>query len=183
MANELLEFTRNGTNEEFKPVGAVGLAESLVNKARESGQSIELSLDEDIDRKILLHARPIAVTRALENLVSNSARHATVCRLTVNAANQSIRFAVEDDGPGISADRREEAMRPFTRLDPSRNLDKGSGVGLGLSIARDVAVSHGGTLELHDSEALGGLKAVLAFPASESDRPGKYDDGLHAGNW
>jgi two-component system osmolarity sensor histidine kinase EnvZ len=71
-------------------------------------------------------------------------------------------LSVEDDGPGIPEDRREEAFRPFHRLDEGRNLQMG-GVGLGLAIARDVARAHGGDVTLGDSR-LGGLRAVIRLP-------------------
>jgi two-component system osmolarity sensor histidine kinase EnvZ len=71
---------------------------------------------------------------------------------------------VEDDGPGIPADRRTEAMKPFARLDAARNQDKGSGVGLGLAIARDIAQRHGGSLSLRDSADMGGLRVDLVLP-------------------
>jgi len=72
-------------------------------------------------------------------------------------------FCVEDDGPGIPADMREDAVRPFTRLDPSRNQDRGTGVGLGLAIVEDIARTHGGVLRLGDSDDLGGLKAEIVL--------------------
>ena len=76
---------------------------------------------------------------------------------------RAVRITVEDDGPGIARERREEALRPFTRLDDSRNQDKGSGAGLGLAITADIARSHGGTLRLGESKTLGGLKAELVL--------------------
>lgn len=77
--------------------------------------------------------------------------------------DRSLRIAVEDNGPGIPASQREEALRPFTRLDASRDPNRGAGVGLGLSIAADIALSHGGALRLAESETLGGLKAELVI--------------------
>ena len=74
-----------------------------------------------------------------------------------------VRISVEDDGPGIPAESREAAMSPFVRLDPARNQDKGTGVGLGLAIVADIARTHGGLLRLGDSETLGGLKAELVL--------------------
>jgi len=71
-------------------------------------------------------------------------------------------IAVEDNGPGIAQARREEAFRPFHRLDEGRNLQSG-GSGLGLAIARDIARAHGGDIVLSDS-ALGGLKATIRLP-------------------
>ena len=77
---------------------------------------------------------------------------------------KSLRFRVEDDGPGIPEAQREEAMRAFSRLDEARNQDSGGGVGLGLSIAEDVARAHGGVLRLDASAALGGLQADIVLP-------------------
>jgi two-component system osmolarity sensor histidine kinase EnvZ len=74
-----------------------------------------------------------------------------------------VRIRVEDDGPGIPVDRRAEAMRAFTRLDPARNQNKGGGVGLGLAIANDTARMHGGALRLGHSETLGGLAAEIVI--------------------
>jgi two-component system osmolarity sensor histidine kinase EnvZ len=85
-------------------------------------------------------------------------------RLSVVFPNRSICFSIEDDGPGIPADRRAEAVKPFARLDEARNQDQGSGVGLGLSIARDIAQRHGGSLILGESADLGGLRVDLILP-------------------
>ena len=75
----------------------------------------------------------------------------------------SLTVTVDDDGPGIPAESREDVFKPFVRLDEARNLDA-SGTGLGLSIARDIARSHGGDIMLDDSP-LGGLRAVVRVPA------------------
>ena len=70
---------------------------------------------------------------------------------------------MEDDGPGIAAEQREEVFKPFVRLDTARNIDSG-GTGLGLAIARDIARSFGGDILLSDSK-LGGLRALIRVPA------------------
>lgn len=108
--------------------------------------------------------RPWTITRAVENLVGNAARHGSRVRLTLRPSPRSIAFIVEDDGPGIPAPERARALQPFTRLDSARNQDEGSGVGLGLAIALDAARSHGGGLELSESPSLGGLRAMLLLP-------------------
>ena len=84
--------------------------------------------------------------------------------LNVRLTARTLVFAVEDDGPGIPEADRARALAPFARLDAARNLDTGGNVGLGLAIALDIARSHGGSLELGDSAALGGLKATLRLP-------------------
>ncbi len=167
MVNELLEFTWDTTQETPVEIRAFDLAGSLVQKAQMAGQDISLAGTSDPRQEVLLAGRPVAITRALDNLIENARRYASTCLVTVIGDSTSVQFVVEDDGPGIPEDKRKEAIRPFTRLDPARNLDKGGGVGLGLSIAHDVAVSHGGTLELSASDHLHGLKAILRLPLGE----------------
>ena len=107
--------------------------------------------------------RTMAIRRAIENLIGNAVRYGTKAELSVVMTNKSLRFQVEDDGPGIPANQREAALRPFIRLDPSRNQDKGSGVGLGLAIAADITRAHGGELRLGQSDRLGGLRADIVI--------------------
>ena len=107
--------------------------------------------------------RASAVRRAVENLIGNATRYGSRAEVSLAILDRAIRITVEDDGPGIEQARREEAMRPFTRLDTARNQDRGPGVGLGLAISADIARSHGGTLRLGDSARLGGLKAELVL--------------------
>ena len=93
-------------------------------------------------------------------------RYGKRAEVSVLRQGGQIVLRVEDDGPGIPTDRRDEALRPFTRLDASRNQDRGSGAGLGLAIAADIARIHGGELRLEESENLGGLQADIVLPAS-----------------
>ena len=101
--------------------------------------------------------------RAVDKLVSNGGRYGARAEVSVMLTEKTLRIRVEDDGPGIPENKREQATRPFTRLDPSRNQNKGGGVGLGLAIAVDVARSHGGVLRLGASERLGGLRADIVI--------------------
>jgi two-component system osmolarity sensor histidine kinase EnvZ len=82
--------------------------------------------------------------------------------VTLTRDEKLAEIVIEDDGPGIPESRREEAFRPFHRLDEGRNLQKG-GSGLGLAIARDIARAHGGDIHLGQS-ARGGLKAIIRLP-------------------
>ena len=109
--------------------------------------------------------RPVALSRALQNLLTNATRYGDRVRLSVRMTRLSLEYTVEDNGPGIPDEQRELALRPFSRLDASRNQNDSSGsVGLGLSIAADVARTHGGALRLEQSATLGGLRAVLRIP-------------------
>ena len=110
-----------------------------------------------------IHVRPNAFSRLLDNVTGNALRYAKTVRVTATHTRGSLRVIVDDDGPGIPADKREEVFKPFVRLDEARNLDS-SGTGLGLSIARDIARSHGGDITL-DHSPMGGLRAIIRIPA------------------
>ncbi|TPK65350.1 two-component sensor histidine kinase [Mesorhizobium sp. B2-4-19] len=110
-----------------------------------------------------VHVRPNAFARLLSNVIGNAFRYAKSVEVSADHGRGSLVVTIDDNGPGIPADRREEVFKPFVRLDEARNLDA-SGTGLGLSIARDIARSHGGDITLDDSP-LGGLRAVIKVPA------------------
>ncbi|WP_027058530.1 ATP-binding protein [Mesorhizobium loti] len=110
-----------------------------------------------------VHVRPVAFARLLSNVIGNAFRYAKTVEVSANHGRGSLVVTVDDDGPGIPVDRREDVFKPFVRLDEARNLDA-SGTGLGLSIARDIARSHGGDISLDDGP-LGGLRAVIKVPA------------------
>jgi two-component system osmolarity sensor histidine kinase EnvZ len=110
----------------------------------------------------IIPVRPNALRRCITNLIENARRHGNQVWLTGVAVPDGIDILIEDDGPGIPAADRGRAFRAFVRLDPSRNASTG-GVGLGLTIARDVARSHGGEITL-DASPHGGLRARVHLP-------------------
>jgi two-component system, OmpR family, osmolarity sensor histidine kinase EnvZ len=156
MVEEFLAFVRGDALEGSEPVDVVALIEGVVAR---SGPSVRLAGVQGVAEPVQM--RPQAVARAVENLVSNARRFADTVEVRLEYQDRSLRIIVEDDGPGIPEAQRDEALRPFTRLDLSRDPNRGGGVGLGLSIASDVALSHGGSLRLLKSERLGGLRADL----------------------
>lgn len=158
MVDEFLAFVRGDAIESAESTDVPALMTALVEQA---GDRVRLVPAEGRVEPVEL--RPQAVRRAVENLLSNALRHAGRVEVRLIFQERSLRILVEDDGPGIPEDRREEALRPFTRLDASRDPNQGAGVGLGLSIASDIALSHGGALRLGQSETLGGLKAELVI--------------------
>lgn len=161
LLDDFLAFVRgDATEEPAEPIDPVALVRAVVEDARRSGQAVSLISVEGRGQASL---RSGAVRRALENLLGNATRYGTRADVSVAILDCAVRITVEDDGPGIPRERREEAMRPFTRLDDARNQDRGTGTGLGLAITADIARSHGGTLRLGESARLGGLKAELVL--------------------
>lgn len=156
-----LDFARDDALDDPFEVAPADLISDLVASARRGGQGVSQGPVENAEELVML--RPIAIKRALGNLLGNATRYGQNAEIGVSVTPRAVRFTVEDDGPGIPADQRDEAMRPFARLDKSRNQNKGSGTGLGLAIAMDIARQHGGTLRLDKSERLGGLRADLVL--------------------
>jgi two-component system osmolarity sensor histidine kinase EnvZ len=159
MIDEYLAFARGEAGEAAQTVSIQDLLTGAGDDARRAGADVEVNAPEGLTASLRL----MAFRRALSNLASNAAAHGEHVRLTARALpSGGVEIAVEDDGPGIPDDLHEEAFRPFSRLDASRNQNR-KGVGLGLAIARDVVRGHGGDITLDRSE-MGGLKAILRLP-------------------
>jgi len=159
MVEGYLAFARGEGAETPEPVDLTALIQSCAANARREGGDIQLA---DGMPPVVLPLRPNAFKRCLANLVANARRYGRHVWITVQRDATAVEILIDDDGPGIPPDRREEVFRPFTRLDPSRNPATG-GVGLGLTIARDVARRHGGDVVLDDSPR-GGLRAIVRLP-------------------
>lgn len=155
-----LDFARADALDDPVPTDPKALAERIVEDVARGGGEAELVAPDAVP---LVDIRPQAVRRALGNLVSNAMRYGHRARVTLHVLDHAVRYTVEDDGPGIAPEDRAEALQPFVRLDAARNQDRGTGVGLGLAIANDIARSHGGTLRLSRSDALGGLRVDLVL--------------------
>jgi two-component system, OmpR family, osmolarity sensor histidine kinase EnvZ len=161
MLDGFLAFARSdATDEAALPTDPANIARQAVDDARRGGADVRLGR---IEGAGLAQLRIGAVRRALDNLINNAVTYGKHAEVSVTIFERSVRFVVEDAGPGIPEGRREEAQKAFTRLDAARNQDRSSGVGLGLAITADIARSHGGALRLEHSERLGGLKAVLVL--------------------
>ena len=165
LLDAFLEFARGDAGDALEDVDPLALITQVVEDARRAGQAAQLAPVTQPEAAAAPHVklRPMAVRRALENLIGNALRYGSKAEVGLVVSDRMIRISVEDDGPGIPADQREEAIRPFARLDPARNQDRGTGVGLGLAIVSDIARAHGGVLRLGDSARLGGLRADLVL--------------------
>ena len=160
MIDAFLNFSRGASEGEPEPLDPAQLAEEAVADAQRAGQNVKLH---EMTGTGIIALRRDAIRRALDNLISNGVRYGNRVELSVQLTEKSLRFRVEDAGPGIPEKRREEAVRPFSRLDPARNQDRGSGAGLGLAIATDIARAHGGVLRLGHSDRMGGLQADIVI--------------------
>lgn len=159
MLQGYLDFARGEAEEDPGRFDIAAYLHRVADEAELHGRSLTTSLVGDPD----VHVRPNAFNRLLDNVVGNAMRYGRSIKVDASHQNGWLTVVIEDDGPGIPADRREDVFKPFFRLDEARNLDA-SGTGLGLSIARDIARSHGGDITLGDS-GLGGLRAEVRVPA------------------
>lgn len=159
MLDEYLAFVRNQSiEEETEPVDINSLLEEVQTQMARTG--VDIILDSKITETAQI--RRASVKRALENLINNGARHGQSVWVTAKSAEGHMDITIDDDGPGIAPDQYEEVFKPFTRLDNARNLNE-TGVGLGLSLVRDVARGHGGDVTLTKAPQ-GGLRAILRLP-------------------
>ncbi len=158
MLEGYLAFARGEGHETPETTDLGVLLRDVVARMRRNGTAVDLHLEEDV----ALPLRPHAFRRCIANLIVNAGRYGKNVFVRAGRRGRSLEILVDDDGPGIPADRREEVLKPFARIDRSRNPDTG-GVGLGLTIALDVVRAHGGDLQLLDSPH-GGLRVRLRLP-------------------
>jgi two-component system osmolarity sensor histidine kinase EnvZ len=161
MVEAYLSFARGEGDEQAQIADLMRVLGDAVAAAKREGAEIALAGPETLEAPL----RPDALRRCFSNLLTNAARHGSHVWATVTAGPRSIEILIDDDGPGVPEQDRETVFQPFFRLENSRNASTG-GIGLGLTIARDVMLSHGGTLTL-DRSPHGGLRARCALPASD----------------
>jgi two-component system osmolarity sensor histidine kinase EnvZ len=158
MLEAYLAFARGDSGETSAPTDMAAFLEELKLDAERHGHRASVVFR----GPPIVTVRPAAFKRCLGNLVSNAARFASTIAITGQRDHRYLTVTVDDDGPGIPPEMREDVFKPFLRLDDARNQDEG-GTGLGLAIARDIARSHGGDIMLGDSP-LGGLRATVRVP-------------------
>ena len=160
MLEDYMAFARGDSSEESTPVNIGDLLQDIRKQTARDNKEVSLDLPDD---PIVVPLRRHAFKRAVTNVVSNAIRFADHVTVAVTKNKNWLTLRVDDDGPGIPEEEREEVFRPFYRLDDARGQDTGINTGLGLSIARDIVRSHGGDITLKDSET-GGLQAMIRVP-------------------
>jgi signal transduction histidine kinase len=159
MTEATLAFARDdAAAEPSRSVDLAALIESVVDDLAEMGKPVTFAEAP----RLVYSCRPSAMRRAIGNLIENAIQYGERARVSLAATPSGPVIAVDDDGPGIPADRIEEVFKPFTRLETSRSRETG-GTGLGLSIARSIVLAHGGQLTLANREG-GGLRAEIHLP-------------------
>lgn len=158
MIQEYLDFARDEGREEAVRIWLDELLADVASDYTRMQQEVTLA----VENKLEIDLRISSCRRMLHNLIDNALRYGKRCHLTLRKAGSSAEIVVDDEGAGIPPEKREEVFKPFNRLEPSRN-NKTGGVGLGLTIARDVVMAHGGTIALDTSPA-GGLRVLIRLP-------------------
>jgi two-component system osmolarity sensor histidine kinase EnvZ len=158
MLEAYLAFARGDMGELSAPTDIAVLLDELKADTERHGHRASVNFHGQPEVTV----RPAAFKRCLANLVSNASRFASTVAITGHRDHRWLTVTVDDDGPGIPPQMRDDVFKPFLRLDDARNQDEG-GTGLGLAIARDIARSHGGDITLGDSP-LGGLRAAVRVP-------------------
>lgn len=159
MVQAYLDFVRGEAGESAVETNISLLLRDLVAREEQAGAQVTA----DIADHLVLSVRPVALTRAVENVISNARRYGHKMMVTAGFVHENLFITVEDDGPGIADDQIENVFKPFMRLDPGRTVDHG-GVGLGLTITQDLVQAHGGEIILSRSATLGGLRVEMRLP-------------------
>ncbi|MCH8154929.1 MAG: HAMP domain-containing protein [Proteobacteria bacterium] len=158
MVEGYLAFARGESAEQPEPTEVSGLLREVVVQMRRDGGIIDLH----VEQAMTVPMRREPMRRCLSNLIANAQRYGEHVSVRAGPRDKVIEITIDDDGPGIPPDKRKEVFKPFFRIEGSRNPETG-GVGLGLTIARDVARNHGGDIVLEDAPG-GGLRARIWLP-------------------
>jgi two-component system osmolarity sensor histidine kinase EnvZ len=158
LIDSYLDFIRGEGEEQATPTNLAQLLEDVATGARRSRLDVTLETNGPLEVSLRQHA----MRRCFDNLVSNAARFATELDIKAERRDEQVTVMFDDNGPGIPAEAREEVFKPFMRLESSRNQETG-GLGLGLALARDVVLSHGGDITLGASPK-GGLRVLVRLP-------------------
>ena len=164
MLDEFLIFAKTEAIEESTASNPIELIKKIVNRNNKQTQSVKFTIQNDIIGHIAFPLRQSMFERAVQNIIDNAMSFGSVIFIHLEINKKFLLIFIEDNGPGINPGDRTKALKPFMRLDQSRNQNNHSGVGLGLSIALDTVRSHGGNLILESSQRLGGLKVKIKLP-------------------
>ena len=156
MLNEYLQFTSSTHSEKNETFNISELIEEIINKYNNN------NISTNIMPRVYMNGKKNLIQRSLNNLIDNAIKYADMINLQLSKKNSGILIIIDDDGPGIPKNERENVFKPFYKIDKSRGGSKSS-VGLGLSIASDIIKSHGGNILLENSPS-SGLQVKIFLP-------------------
>ena len=156
MLNEYLNFSSSRSVEKTETFDLSELLETIVQKYEKK------KITSDVPERVYLDGRKNLIQRCLNNLIDNSIKYSEKILISLKKSASNITITVDDDGPGIPKNERENVFKPFYKIDKSRG-DSKSSVGLGLSIASDIVRSHGGNILLETSPK-DGLRVKIFLP-------------------
>ncbi len=159
MLEGYLSFVSGEGGEKSSFIDMNELILSVLNKYRTKDAFIRYKTNDQVSA---IQGREQALKRAITNVISNALKYGKTVAVDLESNDRKLEITIDDDGPGIPADKREDVFKAFYRLEESRNKETG-GIGLGLAITKDVITSHGGRIELADSP-LGGLRVLISIP-------------------
>ncbi|MBQ9235894.1 MAG: two-component sensor histidine kinase [Alphaproteobacteria bacterium] len=159
MLNGYLAFVRGEGDESAQEVDLGALVKNLCDRFRIEHKNLKCRIKKN-DKKVRIKEQ--AVRRAIGNILANACRYGKKVEVAVDMSDKKANIIIDDNGPGIPQNKRDEVFRAFYRLEESRNKETG-GIGLGLAITKDIIAAHGGRIMLDDSR-LGGLKVVIELP-------------------
>ncbi|MDR2902782.1 MAG: hypothetical protein LBU87_06745 [Lactobacillales bacterium] len=163
MLSGYLNFAKGAGKDTMQEISLNTLIKELVEKQKKLKQKIDFHSEQYVS----IYAREQDLARAITNILNNSARYAAKTQIRLGIRNNMARILIDDNGPGIPAEKRSEAFKAFYRLDESRNSSTG-GVGLGMTIARDIILSHGGEIAL-DQSPMKGLRVIISLPLAQTN--------------
>ncbi len=156
MLNEYLQFASSRYLEKTEKFDLSELLHITIQKYKKK------KIITDISERISFNGRKNLIQRCLNNLIDNSIKYSKNIIVSAKKSSDNITITIDDDGPGISENERENVFKPFYKIDKSRG-DSKSSVGLGLSITSDIIRSHGGNIKLENSPK-NGLRAKIFLP-------------------
>ena len=157
MLNDYLQFSSSQINEKTESFNLDMLLKEIIS--RYEYNKINLSINE----KVTFNGRLNSIKRCITNILDNAILYGKKINVVLRQTMNNIVIFIDDDGPGIPDHEKENVLKPFYRMDESRSQNK-SGVGLGLSIASDIIISHGGNILLETSPQKG-LRVKISLPS------------------
>ena len=168
MSEATLAFMRQASdNEPTRPVDLNALLDSLCEDLQDIGMDVHFQTDSyqnsDVQNssEVIVHCRLVSLKRAIRNLIENAVKYGTSAHICMVAHNGEVEIQIQDEGDGIPDAMMERMFEPFVRMEESRNRETG-GIGLGMSIARNIIHSHGGEIKLENNDR--GLMVRIKLP-------------------